>query len=162
MLKGIALMLAAALVAHPSHSQVFRCTVDGRAVFSDQPCSDDAVVIEVRPAAGATGDTVSADQAATARRESIESMARDRRLREIERETLAVERRMREQNRAMDRDMQAVRDSMRYSNNNLAGATRDVSLTQEMQAIAHRYQVQAETDRARLDLLRSEREALLR
>lgn len=32
----------------PLHAQVYRCTVDGRTVFSDQPCAEEGNVQEVR------------------------------------------------------------------------------------------------------------------
>lgn len=108
------------------------------------------------------GANVESGRVWTQTREGVESMARDRRLREIEREMTTIERRMAQDTRAMDHEIARLRNSMRYSNNNLAGATRDVSLTQEMQAVAHRYQVRTEADRSRLDTLKVERERLLR
>ena len=49
---------------------------------------------------------------------------------------------------------------MRLSTNNLAGATRDLSLTQQMQAVTQRYQIQADSDRAEIERLQAERATL--
>ena len=160
-MKPIIALLALVVLTSAAHAQVYRCTIDGRVVFSDQPCAEDAVELDVRPAAG-VGTGVGTDSAWSSAREGADAMARDRRLREIDREMDAIERRITRDTRAMDHEIARLRHSMRYSNNNLAGATRDVSLTQEMQAVAQRYQVRADADRSRLDTLKVERERLLR
>lgn len=55
---------------------------------------------------------------------------------------------MHEQEAALRRELDAVQQSMRSSNNSLAGATRDLGLTQQMRAITQRYEIRAESDRA--------------
>lgn len=40
------------LVATSSHAQVFKCTENGKTVFSDRPCGDTAREVDVRPARG--------------------------------------------------------------------------------------------------------------
>ena len=46
------LTLAALLLATSAHAQVYKCKVDGKTVFADQPCATDAKLIDVRPASG--------------------------------------------------------------------------------------------------------------
>lgn len=50
-MKVVAL-LAAALLAGSAQAQVFKCTENGKTVFSDAPCGDSAREIDVRPARG--------------------------------------------------------------------------------------------------------------
>lgn len=51
-IMGRPLIIVAAMLALPVHAQIYKCTEDGKTVFSDKPCRPDAKPIEVRPAAG--------------------------------------------------------------------------------------------------------------
>lgn len=47
-----ALFTLALIACEPSFAQVYRCTIDGRTVFSGTPCAIDAEQINVRPSSG--------------------------------------------------------------------------------------------------------------
>lgn len=47
-----ALSVLALLACAPASAQVYKCTIDGRAVFSGSPCAIDAKPITVNPASG--------------------------------------------------------------------------------------------------------------
>lgn len=84
-MKTLTTLLALAMLSSAAHAQVYRCTVDGRTVFSDQPCAAEGSMQEVRifdrgptaedaaaarARADALRDRVAADQAqATSQRE---------------------------------------------------------------------------------------------
>ena len=46
------LFIALLFASSTAFAQVFKCSVDGRTVFSDRPCSADSAPIDLRPAMG--------------------------------------------------------------------------------------------------------------
>lgn len=55
------LLAAAMLLSFSAHAEVFKCSVNGKTVFSDVPCSKDAQKVTVRPStAQESGDLAEA------------------------------------------------------------------------------------------------------
>ena len=112
MIRSLIPLLTLMLLSTVAQAQVFRCTVDGHTVFSDQPCAADAQEITVRPAsgvgtggagmaAGGAGAAEAAQARSAATRENIDAMARERMVRDLGYQIGIVEARMRRQNQAM-------------------------------------------------------------
>lgn len=157
----VALAILAALPP-PAAAQVYKCKIGGTTVFSGQPCQPDAKPIDVRPASGnapaptiarpgATPPTISSasnPQAVHAR------MERDRRIRDLDYDIAARRSRINEEQSAMDRDLAALRAQKSRATNNLAGATWEKSISEEMNAVVARYNVRIralEGDVARME-----------
>lgn len=50
--QQLLLAICAAVIASTSQAQIYKCTVDGKSVFSDRPCAADSQPINSTPAAG--------------------------------------------------------------------------------------------------------------
>ncbi|RYD14031.1 MAG: DUF4124 domain-containing protein [Lysobacteraceae bacterium] len=150
-MKWIAIVLACGLLPWPSSSRaasVYRCTsASGTVVFSQTPCGRDAREVDTSAALKAgTSPNVEGvgDYAALGRIDS------DCRMQE-----LAIERRLESDLGAIDREMATLKDSMRYSANNLAGATRDNAIQTRVASLeASRTSVLGMARSDRVDLAR--------
>lgn len=156
--------LAALLLATSAHAQVYKCRIGGQMVFSDQPCAADAKPIDVRPASGPAG-AVSAQAGAPVPtlgrtpQERVAAMERDRKRRDLDWDIQALEREMDADVERMQSEMARLKASKSRANNNLAGATWEASISQEMQAVAAGHRVKSEADAKRLEGLKRQREA---
>lgn len=148
MLRSLLLPLLLLAAGPAVAATAYKCEVDGRVVFSDRPCGDNQQEVEVQTQepAESTWDYKAA------RQEQQQYLRRE----ELEREIRQAEARIRNLQRERDAEIAALRRSQRYSANNLAGATRNQSIAQEMQAVSNNYQTQIETERNRLQDLRSQ------
>ena len=159
--------LAALLVATSAQAQVYKCKVDGKIVFADQPCAADAKPIAVRPASGHSAPSLPAVVIPGAASQAINSSSnpqavvaraeRERAIRELQFTINARRSQIGEEQAAMDREIASLRQQKTYANNNLAGATWQKSISEEMNAVVGRYDVriralQDEIDRLEMDL----------
>lgn len=139
-------VLALVPLAAPAQT-LYKCTEGGIIKYADSPCGKSAVLISGKPAASASRNVVvqTADQspavaarapeaapaapadAQRLREDQLAQMARDRRIRELGYE-------IRDAEREMDDELEKLRRRKGYANNNLAGATWESSISQEMQA----------------------------
>jgi len=87
-------------------------------------------------------------------------MGRDRRLSEITREISTMEGRVDNYRRAMDSEMNRLKNKKMYANNNLAGATWEQSISDEMNAVASKYDSMIRAAQNRIDHLRKEEDRL--
>ncbi len=156
--------------AQTSHADVYRCTMpNGTTAFSDAPCSATAKPIVVKPAAGvatahgadastsensvvapSTSEGIVAKASRAGRRSGIQN--------EIDFKTRHIESLRRELNDELD----ALRAKKAMANNNLAGATWEQSISEEMNAVVSRYDarirsLEAEVSRLQLELDRIDR-----
>ncbi len=161
--------LAALLVATSAHAQVYKCRVDGKTVFSDQPCAVDAKPIDVRPASGraAAGPVSAPSQSDAAPINSssnpqavVARMEHERALRDIDHRISVEHSRIREQEDRMSGELAALRAKKAQANNNLAGAVWENSISEEMSAVVARYDVRIRGLREEIRRLEGEREAL--
>lgn len=139
-------LAALSVVSTGAHAQVYKCTVGGRAVFSDQPCAPDAKPINVRPATGASSAGASASESDPRQinmsnnpQAVLSRLERDRRVRETEHELRDIRDRIVTEQAEMDRELAALRLQKTRANNNLAGATWEKSISEEMSAVVARY-----------------------
>jgi uncharacterized small protein (DUF1192 family) len=160
------MMIAALLVATSAHAQVYKCRINGQMVFSDQPCAADAKPIDVRPASGRGADSTPAPGAAPINASNnpqalIARMERDRRIRDLEYDIRARRARIGEEQAAMEREVAALRGQKSRANNNLAGATWEKSISEEMSATVARYDVRIRALQDEIDRMEVERERMV-
>lgn len=147
--------LVALMACSAVQAQVYKCDQGGAVVFSDRPCEGGkGKTIDVRPAAGA-GGAVEVTEATEKGRALLDQYERERAVRRINYDIDALEATMQADQRRMDAELAALREKKRYALNNLAGATWESSISQEMQAIAERYRAKSEADQRRLESLRA-------
>lgn len=165
--------LVATLLATATQAQVYKCEVGGKKVFSDKPCAVDAQPIQVRPATGSTQAATGRQQVAPPAPAATEvptgsaapislsdrasNLAKRRSLKDqIYRKEIEADKLEKE----MQDKIQALRNQRRYANNNLAGATWQNSLAEEMNAVADSYGTRIQRVRADVDRLRADRDAI--
>ena len=64
--------------------------------------------------------------------------------------------------RRMGAELDALKTKKKQANNNLAGATWEASISQEMLVVTQRYQMKATADQLKLEQLREQRARLMR
>ena len=87
-------------------------------------------------------------------------MERDRRIRDLEHEIRARRSRIGDEQSAMDREIAALRQQKARANNNLAGATWEKSISEEMNAVVGRYDVRIRTLQDEINRLESDLSAM--
>lgn len=154
-------ILAAAIMAAASlpAGAVYKCVIDGRTTYSQEPCAPSAAEIDTTPARGHAAPT-EADKGGARTAAVAADLADARKLRDIGFDIDATERRIASLRDQMSRDLGAIRDRKRHASNNLSGAMWEQSLSTEMQATTARYQAEISVEQSRLDALRSEQTAL--
>jgi hypothetical protein len=119
------------------HAELYKCEVNGRIEFSDRPCRRTAgETVELHyhtPDAAVSGAAVR--ELADTQAELDLSLERRR----LERQIRTAEQRIRALRAERDRELAALRERKAQAANNLAGATWEQSISQEMAAVAQRY-----------------------
>jgi hypothetical protein len=147
---------------------IFKCTVDGVAVYQSSPCSaGDSAEVTIRPEFSrhaTTGSGLGDMPPAPAEQLSqpdVTKRANDYiTLREISKREYKIkythQREIRKLQGKMKRETAALKRKKRYARNNLAGATWEQSLSTEMQAVATKYNSLVENEREEIKRLRQE------
>lgn len=158
----------ALLVAGSANAEIYKCTVDGKISFSEAPCinakAGGAIKVKVdepqsKPAMQAANAAGSAT-AVSDKDKSDQDFRVRHRLRAIEEEITKTQARIQSLNSQMEIEMGNLKASKRISNNNLAGATRDVSISGEMEAVASKYTNKIKSMEVEIETLRQERNKL--
>lgn len=177
-MRSLLLMATLFALAPSAFAQIYNCSVAGKTVFSDKPCTLDSQPITIKPASGsgrverpAVEEDVVGDSPNTEATPADEA-APPAGLSESERANNLVKRRIlwneiQRQERhvkGLEAEMQArirfLQSERRRANNNLAGATWEGSLADEMNAVSKSYATRIEGARAELERLRKERDAI--
>lgn len=157
---------AATLSTGTAHAQVFKCKdANGTTVFASQPCGAGAQAIDVRPASGAARTpplaTTTAPASSTAIGESAAPRSLTQRADDAARRRILdddIYRKQRELN-ALQEELSArqaqLREKKRHAANNLAGATWEQSISDEMQAVAAEYDIKIRRVTKELDELKA-------
>jgi hypothetical protein len=154
------------LLAASAHAQVFQCVENGRKVFSDKPCGQDAKPLEVRPSSGRV--TPSSPQSAganeAAQKQSQDDLSKRADLavkkRLLDEEIYRKEQRLKSLRSDMEQKLADLREKKRNANNNLAGATWENSISQEMNSVVASYDSQFRFIEGEISALRSQRATL--
>lgn len=125
----------------------YQCTDEqGRAVFSERPCGDDAQEKAVQ-AAIQTGSVAPEDFGA---------ISASRKIRERERQIDYLDDRIERYERERDLALRELERKMTYANNNLAGAQYRESLATQMQSVSEEYRSKIRSDREKAARYREE------
>ena len=154
---AIFLGLASAMTGPAGATEVYRCEIDGVMSFSQQPCAENAQRLEVNYIRPSAADIARQEERSRRTVETNREMAQERQIREIGYDIESAAGTIRTLQRQRDIEVAQLRRKKDSANNNLAGATWENSITQEMEAVIQRYdslisQHQADIDRWREDL----------
>lgn len=132
-------------------TSIYKCVNEiGRVEFSQAPCAKDAKKLTVTvPNIGTEGST--------AAREMLKKVEDANRPREIDNEIKDLEKNIAKFEKAMDADIQRLKDQKKYASNNLAGATWEESISTEMSATVASYRAKIENARAQIKYLQEEK-----
>ncbi|WP_332871123.1 MULTISPECIES: hypothetical protein [unclassified Shewanella] len=138
------LLISTLLMALPAQSEVYRCAGN---VYQADPCNESSKPMDLSN----VGSVVASDSAF--KQADISSYIRNR---EIEREITKHENRRKKVLTTRDNRMTNLKNRGRHANNNLAGATWQQSLAQEMNAITQQADTEVSTIDRQITQLRSE------
>lgn len=170
------LTLALLLFVGNVPAQIFKCIDEkGKTAFQDKPCAKGGEAVLVSPASGAApARSGSVSSAATppatpaapgstalsaAEREAnqLKSMEADRKRRALDYEIRDTEADIAALQARFDRELAELRYRRQFTANNLAGATLDVAISNEMQAVTEKYGIQIKAAQDRLLRLQQDR-----
>jgi hypothetical protein len=121
-----------AFLAEGAGAGVFKCEVDGKTVFSDRPCGTDAEEVDIQYR------QPNASEAAEIERRT-DQYFKDLARRKHDGQVYAQKRRIKALERARDERLAQLRWRKQFTNNNLAGATLEQSISTEMSAVAEQF-----------------------
>jgi hypothetical protein len=170
----IAILLA--FSAEVSAAEMYKCVVEGRTSFQQDPCSDkkSGGVVTIRkdamtPQPTAKTSAVAADSAAVAKGDSrdvsAEKVTRDVgdriKVRDLSNDIDRAEVQLTSLNGSMERELNALRAKKLLANNNQAGATWESSISAEMNAVTANYSNKIKSLEIQIDSLRKQRDRYL-
>lgn len=152
----------AALIAMPASGQVYKCKEGGTTVFSAQPCGAGSQAIDVRPASGASRAAPAPAQAPAAAGQPTPASMTDRadqaaRRRILDDDIWRKQRVIDALHEEHSTRQAQLRAKKTRANNNLAGATWEQSISDEMQAVAAEYDMKIRKASKELDELKMQR-----
>lgn len=159
-------------------ADVYKCkTPEGRFEFQSAPCATGSagnkIEVKVLPSSNATSQSTApaapnsqaAPKAAAggSEKEQADQAFKNRlRLRAINDEIDDYQAQIRFNNQEMEREISSLRASKNISNNNLAGETRNIAISGEMEAVATKYANKNKALEVAIETLRQERTRLQR
>ncbi len=134
------------------------CTDDaGRKTFTSEPCSGDEQA-EVRSYSVSSG--AASSSRLTTDNPIYQKMKSDNRRADIKREIKALNKKIRKLSDDMEVELSQLRRKKLRANNNGAGATWEVSISEEMSAVTQKYTTLIDLERDSLNQLNAERSGL--
>ncbi len=142
----ITVTLAVCAFSSPAHA-VFKCEVDGKITFSQTRCAPTAETIQVKTHIPSAESAEHAASRADAIKAELDKTQAQRELRRIRTQIRALEADVARYQKRQDNEIAALREKKLHANNNLAGATWEQSISQEMQAVVQNYTSKINTAR---------------
>lgn len=151
-LSALALLLA--VLSAPAYTaEIYKCMdAHGRPIYSQMPCGSDAEKTTITPP-----DEIGS---VSTNRNSLQALEQSNRLRDIERDIAAENRRIRSLQQSMDSELEKLRQKKRQARNNLAGAQWEQSISAEMSAVVEKYNAKIAAANARFERLEREKASL--
>lgn len=143
-----------AMIHQGSAAEIYKCEKDGKPVFSDQPCGPEAKTVQIKEQPAIYGE----EEGASSVDGAALTVQADRA--SAQRKIKEHERRIAKHQRDMESELSALQRSKNLSTNSLAGATRDVSISNEMTAVTEKYKAMIAAEQAQIDALREKLAAL--
>jgi hypothetical protein len=140
-MDGIKLIAFVILVATPiCQANVYKCIVDGKVIFSQEPCADNATPVDLSKVGSVVAAQRQTDVATTSTTASASGDQQSEISNYIKVQKLTLKINKLEYQRQLvfkDRDakLAKLRHQKNYASNNLSGATWEQSISQEMQSI---------------------------
>ena len=133
-MDGKIILLSALFLVSYSQAAVFKCEIDGKVIFSQDPCAAESEELDLSN----VGSVVSRQESTGAEnlsglRDDIDSYVKGQ---DIQRQIDKLEHDRRQVFRDRDQRIKQLQHSRNYAANNLAGANWEQSLAQEMAAIS--------------------------
>lgn len=154
-----ALIITVTLACAAASADVYKCKKDGKTVFSDQPCSQGAEKINVKPATG-HADAVSEADAVAASKAFVEKTNTSTKRNALDADIERAQNRITSLQESRDRELAALREKKQRANNNLAGAVWEQSISNEMIAVNETYSSKISSAERTLADLKAKRAAL--
>lgn len=164
--------LAMLLCSHPALGAIYKCTVNGRIIFSDRPCEGSSTDKHIYMRGSTESETTPSNPTDTDRgtktltNDPDDECAADivhklkikylLKTEEVDNTRKTIRGLMAHQEMELD----ALREKKRAARNNMAGATWEQSISQEMDAIAASYRNKMSYHNAALDRLEDEHRIL--
>ena len=131
-------------VSSVAQSAFYKCVVDGNTTFTDQPCDQGAKSevlnnIEVVKRVPSTRRQTENASSVERMNKATASMYADRRKSELKRDISDKEKSVVTLQKRMDAEVAGLRFKKRFASNNLAGATYEGSISEEISAVVSRY-----------------------
>lgn len=157
------LVLLAVMLCSHAGAQVYKCAEGGTTVYSELPCGASAKAVTVRPASGHAPAAAPDRLAARPQEPSLS----DRADAAVKRRLLDDEIWRKERAVSLLYDELAarqaqLRDRKQLSRNNLAGATWEQSISEEMKAVAAEYDIKIRGAQTEVEALKRRRDDLIR
>lgn len=140
-----------------------KCVNDaGQVVYQSAPCPASAKGGELTLQKAVPASAPSPADAEELKRiqQTASALERERRLTEIDREIQRLEGRITDHRSAMDGEMANLRRKKLLANNNLAGATWEQSISEEMNAVTQKYDALIRSDQSRIDQFQNDADRL--
>ena len=150
-MKRMLLFIAIATAAITANAEIYRCQVDGKTEFSQTPCAADAEKYQVDYTRQNAENAQSISDQTSRLRESTNASLNQMEINRLGREIDKEEANIRILQDKRDRELAALRSKKRRANNNLAGATWQQSISDEMIAVNKRYDSQVEDKQKRIE-----------
>lgn len=152
--------LAALLVAmsFTAQAEVYQCVQNGKKVFSDLPCGNDAKKLTVKPSSGAAPSKT--ENASAESKAYVEKANLNAKKRELDEEIERTERRIASLHSERDKKLNYLQNEKSRANNNLAGAVWTQSLSDEMMATTNAYNAKISGEEKKLGELKEKRASL--
>lgn len=133
------------LAPPPASAQIYKC-VDkhGRPQFSDKPCAQNAVTVEVKDHNSGISHAPEG---------TFAKVRSDNEVRELRRKIERREREIKKLGRKRDAEIKELKVKQSYAANNLAGATWDQSLATQMNSVSQNYNSQIDRKSREIELM---------
>jgi hypothetical protein len=148
-------------------AEIYRCEAGGNVSYQAEPCAtgsgrkvDIAPTSIGRDSPPETKGTIQPKGDPKSLAEKLERVQAEKRLSDVNLEIDGVKNQIATLTTAMDAEVEAIRKRKAYAKNNLAGATWEQSLSQEMAAVTDQYRVKIAVSQNRLADLEKEKQAL--
>ena len=139
-------------------AQMYKCEVDGKVEFSDQPCGDNGgEAVDLKYHNPDPSEAKAAEMHSATTEADLELSIQRRRL---ERQIRTAEQRISKLRADRDRELQQLREKKATAANDLAGATWQQSVSEEMSVIATRYSDEISVKQSEIARLREDLRSL--
>jgi hypothetical protein len=161
-IMNFVILVITVVLSFQAHAGFYKCVVDGKTTFSGTPCGDTAEELMLKISKPNEEKTPTSRKQVSSRTERankfLEQAENERAALGYKRKIIKSEKRIKKLHRLMDTKIALLELKKSRANNNLAGATWESSISQEISTVLDRYKIKIESKEAKL---RSYREALV-